>query len=91
MDKFPSQLSNTLVQLLYTQLKWSHQFTSLSIHITSITYNDLGSWFLACLFITGSEYNVSGLVIIIDFVTGSMLSLWDSRVDMATEGDVDPC
>ena len=30
-------------------------------------------------------------MIIIDFVTGSMLSLWDSCVDMATEGDVDPC
>ena len=34
------------------------------------------------IFITGSEYNVSGPVIIIGFVTGSMLSLWDSCVDM---------
>ena len=43
------------------------------------------------IFITGSEHNVSGLVIIIGFVTGSMLSPRDSCVDMATEGDVDPC
>jgi len=41
------------------------------------------------IFITGSEYNVSGLVIIIGFVTGSMLSLGHSCVDMATDRDVD--
>jgi len=43
------------------------------------------------IFITGSEYNVSGPVIIIGFVTGYMLSPWDSCVDMATDGDLDPC
>jgi len=43
------------------------------------------------IFITGYEYNVSGPVIIIDFVTGYMLSLWDSYVDMATDGDLDLC
>ena len=39
------------------------------------------------IFITGSEHNVSSLVIIIGFVTGSMLRARDLCVDMATEGD----
>ena len=39
------------------------------------------------IFITGSEHNVSSLVIIIGFITGSMLRARDLCVDMATEGD----
>jgi len=39
------------------------------------------------IFITGSEHNVSSLVIIIGFITGSMLRVWDLYVDMATEED----
>ena len=42
------------------------------------------------IFITGSKYNVSGLVIIISFVTGSMLSLEHLYVNMATDRDIDP-
>ena len=42
------------------------------------------------IFITGSEYNVSGLMIIIGFATGSMLSLRHLCVDMATDRDMDP-
>jgi len=42
------------------------------------------------IFITGSKYNVSGLVIIIGFVTGSILSLGHLCVNMATDKDVDP-
>jgi len=41
------------------------------------------------IFITSSKYNVSGLVIIISFVTSSMLSLGHSYVDIATNRDVD--
>jgi len=39
------------------------------------------------IFITSSEHNVSSLVIIIGFITGSMLRVWDLYVDMATEED----
>ena len=39
------------------------------------------------IFITGSEHNVSSLVIIIGFITDSMLRVWDLYVDMATEED----
>jgi len=76
--------SHTLVQLLYNSylqdliwVKWSHQFTSLR---SGRDYKEQWSHYSGCLvpsmFITGSEYNVSGPVIIMTSARGTHVWMW---------------
>ena len=93
MDSFSS---HTLVQLLYNLHLQDVERSELNDPINShhfdqvaITRNNdhttRGAWFLACLS-TGSEYNVSGPVIIMTSARGTRVWMWiHARAVMMTE------